>query len=111
MKNPPPHDAPEGPVSLHPLRCLPAASAPCGASHLAREGRLAWARNTPCLDAGAKYTRDSAAAKVGIVRNGRMLRADPASGLQTEQRLQQHVSRHEDERDERDEQQQHVTHR
>ncbi len=31
-------------MSFHPLRCLPAASAPCGASHLARGGRLAGAR-------------------------------------------------------------------
>jgi hypothetical protein len=35
--------APEGSESFHPLRCLPAASAPRGARHLAREGRLAGA--------------------------------------------------------------------
>ena len=71
MKNPPPHDAPEGPVSLHPLRCLPAASAPCGASHLAREGRLAWARKSPCLDAGVDYSRAVAAVKVRTIRSCR----------------------------------------
>ena len=70
-KNPPPHDAPEGPVSLHPLRCLPAASAPCGASHLAREGRLAWARQSPCLDAGVDYSRVVAAVKVRTIRSCR----------------------------------------
>lgn len=51
-----PERAPEGSVSFHPLRCLPAASAPCGASHLARGGRLAGAR-TPFWMLRAVYVR------------------------------------------------------
>src|SRR6476619_2559535 len=42
-------------MGFYPLRCLPATSAPCGACHLARGGRLA-RRERPCLDAGTQYS-------------------------------------------------------
>jgi len=93
-------------VSFHPLRCLPAASAPCGASHLAREGRLAGAR-APFWMLGEVYDRYPSLEQAGNPQ--RVPAAPPAwirCGRASEPgNREQIVGRHENEHDKPDEQQ------